>query len=72
MRDSDLTQQILGAAIEVHRLLGPGLLESAYEAWLGPRVVAPMFFFSVTLCVLCGKFPRSRARKKRVRELSTV
>ena len=26
-----LTQQIIGAAIEVHRHLGPGLLESAYE-----------------------------------------
>jgi GxxExxY protein len=31
MREAELTQQILGAAIEVHRLLGPGLLESAYE-----------------------------------------
>ncbi len=26
-----LTEQIIGAAIEVHRLLGPGLLESIYE-----------------------------------------
>jgi GxxExxY protein len=29
-----LTKQIIGAAIEVHRHLGPGLLESAYEACL--------------------------------------
>ncbi len=29
-----LTQGIIGAAIEVHRALGPGLLESAYEACL--------------------------------------
>jgi GxxExxY protein len=29
-----LTEQIIGAAIEVHRELGPGLLESAYEACL--------------------------------------
>ncbi len=27
----ELTEQIIGAAIEVHRHLGPGLLESAYE-----------------------------------------
>lgn len=29
-----LSYDILGAAIEVHRQLGPGLLESAYEACL--------------------------------------
>ncbi len=27
----DLTEKIIGAAIEVHRILGPGLLESVYE-----------------------------------------
>ena len=31
---STLTGKIIGAAIEVHRALGPGLLESAYEACL--------------------------------------
>jgi GxxExxY protein len=30
----DLTEQIIGAAIEVHKVLGPGLLESAYEECL--------------------------------------
>jgi GxxExxY protein len=29
-----VTEQIIAAAIEVHRRLGPGLLESAYEACL--------------------------------------
>ena len=29
-----LTEQIVGAGIEVHRALGPGLLESAYEECL--------------------------------------
>jgi GxxExxY protein len=32
--DQELIKEIIGAAIEVHRLLGPGLLESAYEACL--------------------------------------
>ena len=30
----EVTEEILGCAIEVHRALGPGLLESAYEAAL--------------------------------------
>ena len=28
---NELTERIIGAAIEVHRILGPGLLESIYE-----------------------------------------
>lgn len=31
MHINDLTRQIIAAAIDVHRVLGPGLLESAYE-----------------------------------------
>lgn len=31
---NELTEQIIGAAIEVHRRLGPGLLESAYQRCL--------------------------------------
>jgi GxxExxY protein len=31
---NQITEAIIGAAIDVHRALGPGLLESAYEACL--------------------------------------
>jgi GxxExxY protein len=34
MNDTELTRNIIGAAIEVRKLLGPGLLESAYEECL--------------------------------------
>src|SRR5689334_1280911 len=34
MRASSLTGDVIGAAIEVHRVLGPGLLESIYEKCL--------------------------------------
>lgn len=32
--NSELTERVIGLAIEVHRHLGPGLLESAYEECL--------------------------------------
>jgi GxxExxY protein len=34
LHQEEITNEIIGAAIEVHRELGPGLLESAYEACL--------------------------------------
>lgn len=34
LQTNDLTRIIIGAAIEVHRHLGPGLLESVYETCL--------------------------------------
>ncbi len=34
MTDNNVTRAIIGAAIDVHKRLGPGLLESAYEACL--------------------------------------
>jgi GxxExxY protein len=40
MTDAELTREIIGAAIEVHRALGPGLLESAYEECLAKELAA--------------------------------
>ena len=34
MTENEITRAIIGAAIEVHKLLGPGLLESSYEECL--------------------------------------
>ena len=34
LRENQITEKIIGCAIEVHRILGPGLLESAYEQCL--------------------------------------
>jgi len=34
-----LTEKIIGAAIEVHKQIGPGLLESAYQACLARELV---------------------------------
>jgi len=43
MKEADkfdkITEAAIGAAIEVHRALGPGLLESAYEACLVSELV---------------------------------
>ena len=36
---ADGTEQIIGAAIDVHRALGPGLLESTYQACLEYELV---------------------------------
>ena len=42
MEDKDrldqITRRIIGAAIEVHKMVGPGLLESAYQACLAFEV----------------------------------
>jgi len=34
MEWNEVTKAVIGGAIEVHRAMGPGLLESAYEACL--------------------------------------
>jgi GxxExxY protein len=39
MRENDISAIILDSAIEVHRALGPGLLESVYEVALAHVLV---------------------------------
>ena len=34
MYENEISEKIIGCAIEVHKILGPGLLESAYEECL--------------------------------------
>lgn len=34
IKENELSNKIIGAAIEVHKILGPGLLESTYEECL--------------------------------------
>ncbi len=35
-----LSKEVIGAAMQVHRALGPGLLEGAYEACLAHELAA--------------------------------
>jgi GxxExxY protein len=59
---NSLTGKIIGAAIEIHRALGPGLLESTYEACLiyelrlrelkvEPQKAIPVFYKLVSCLV---------------------
>ena len=76
-----LTERIIGAAIEIHRALGPGLLESAYEECLcfelsqlnlivERQVELPVTYKSVRLT--CGYRMDVVVEKQVVVELKTV
>ena len=45
VRADALSNRVIGACIEVHRTLGPGLLESAYEACLSRELALSGFAF---------------------------
>jgi len=46
MKENDyLTGEVIGAAIEVHKALGPGLLEGAYEACLAYEMAQRKIYF---------------------------
>lgn len=44
-----LTQKVIGCAIEVHRHLGPGLLESTYEKCLAQELILAGVRFQVQI-----------------------
>ena len=46
-----LTERIIGCAIEVHRVLGPGLLEASYEAALAIELGAAKLRFQQQLII---------------------
>ena len=43
MEFNEITREIIGAAIEVHKQLGPGMLESAYEECLSYELTSRGF-----------------------------
>jgi GxxExxY protein len=80
--DNDpLTDKVIGLAIEVHRQLGPGLLESAYEECLSYELAQAKFVFErqVALPVIyksvrldCGYRLDLIVEKRLILELKTV
>jgi GxxExxY protein len=52
MEFDGLSQRVTGCAIEVHRVLGPGLLESAYERCLAHELAAAKIPFVQQMAVL--------------------
>ena len=51
MEQDALTGRVIGCAIEVHRNLGPGLLESTYERCLAHELSLAGFNFKVQMPV---------------------
>jgi len=39
MTENELAHKVIGLAIDVHRALGPGLLENAYEECLYYKII---------------------------------
>ena len=44
MNENEISNRIIGLAIEIHQSLGPGLLESAYKECLFYRLLKESFF----------------------------
>jgi len=51
MTENELSNIVIGKAIDIHRTLGPGLLESVYEAALTHDLIEHGFFVQSQLAV---------------------
>ena len=49
MIENELSKNIVGCAIEIHKQLGPGLLESAYQECLFYELSLPIVYKEVKL-----------------------
>ena len=76
-----ISEQVIGAAIEVHRILGPGLLESAYEECLCYELACKKIPFQrqvdlpvqyKEVCLACGYRMDLVVENSLVVELKTV
>lgn len=81
MRENEISYKVIGIAIELHRQLGPGLLESAYENTLAyelnkaglfveQQLVMPLVYKEVRLD--CGYRIDMRIEKKVIIEIKSV
>lgn len=79
--DNGLSNVVIGAAIEVHKALGPGLLESAYEACLAHELSlrntcvqrqVPLPVVYKGTCVDCGCRADMIVEGRLILELKTV
>lgn len=80
----EITDAVIGAAIEVHRALGPGLLESAYEECLAfelqsraipfaRQVAIPVTYRGVCLqCGYCADFIVAKAVILEIKAVETI
>lgn len=81
MKFDDLSNRVIGSAIAVHRALGPGLLESAYEQCLARELALADIPFQVQallpveykgVCLDCGYRVDLFVEKKLIIELKVV
>ncbi len=81
MEENKITEIIIGCAIKVHKAIGPGLLESAYEACLAYEVLKsgleierqkPLPLIYETVKLECGYRSDLIVEKKVITEVKSV